>query len=307
MKKILVAEDDRTSRVLLARTLERWGYEVVAVGDGEDAWTELAEGKARLVISDWEMPRLDGPGLCRRARQRSGPYLYILLLTQHSDSERIVAGLEAGADDYVTKPFVPAELQARLGVGRRFLSLHDELHQRYQQIARANEQLSLIAATDPLMNIGNRRRFESAMAEAQHRAQGYGFLMVDIDHFKSVNDRHGHAVGDRVLACVAQALRGTLPPGGEAFRYGGEEIGVMVPAAADGALLEIGERLRAAVAALEIDLGQGDPLRVSASFGAAPSATGLDWRTVVERGDAAMYLAKRQGRNRVVVWSPEQG
>jgi two-component system cell cycle response regulator len=230
--KVLVAEDDRTSRVLLTRTLERWGYQVVAVEDGELAWEEMTRSAPRMLISDWEMPRLDGPSLCRRIKQRpaGAPYVFALLLTQHSDVERIVEGLNAGADDFVTKPFVPAELRARLGVGRRFLALQDELAEGYRQIQRANEQLSRIAATDPLMNIGNRRRFDSAMADLHERGtRPYGFFMVDIDHFKSVNDRHGHAVGDRVLAAVAQAVQAALGAEGEAFRYGGEEIAVVVP------------------------------------------------------------------------------
>jgi two-component system cell cycle response regulator len=304
--KVLVAEDDRTSRVLLTRTLERWGYQVVAVEDGERAWEELSLSAPRMLISDWEMPRLDGPSLCRRVKERRAgePYVFALLLTQHSDSERIVEGLEAGADDFVSKPFVPAELRARLGVGRRFLALQDELAARYCQIERANEQLSRIAATDPLMNIGNRRRFDSAMAAQQTAGRGYGFFMVDIDHFKSVNDRHGHATGDRVLAAVAQALQTALGTDGEAFRYGGEEIGVVIPGLAAEGLAGVGERLRQAIGGVTLDLGEGPPLRVTASLGGAPAAEGIDWKTVVERGDAALYTAKREGRDRVVLWSP---
>jgi diguanylate cyclase (GGDEF)-like protein len=125
--------------------------------------------------------------------------------------------------------------------------------------------------------------------------------MLDVDHFKSVNDRHGHAMGDRVLAAVAQTVQTALHGEGDAFRYGGEEIGVLLPAAEAGCLAGIGERLRAAVAALELDPGQGPALRITVSLGAAASAGGVDWRGIIERADAALYLAKREGRNRVVL------
>jgi len=312
--RVLVADDDKTTRVLLTRTLERWGYQVTAVADGEEALQEITRSSFRMLISDWEMPKLDGPSLCQRIRLRKeGDHVFILLLTSHTDSERIVQGLEAGADDFVTKPFVPAELRARLGVGRRFIALQDELATRYRQLERANQQLSLIAATDPLMNIGNRRTLEKALAEihAQARASDrpYGFLMVDIDHFKSVNDRHGHAMGDRVLSAVADALRSTLPEGGSAFRYGGEEIAVVLPGASVDETAECAERVRAAVADLRLDVGDGVPLKVTASFGTAWSGDehSADWHSLVERADTALYAAKGQGRNRVIRWSPTTG
>jgi len=305
--RVLVAEDDRTTRVLLTRTLEQWGYEVTAVADGEQAAEEFARSSPRMLISDWEMPLLDGPGLCQRIRRRAGTnHVFILLLTSHTDSDRIVQGLEAGADDFVTKPFVPAELRARLGVGRRFLALQDELADQYRQLERANEQLSLVAATDPLMNIGNRRTFEQEMTAVHARSlesgQPYGFLMVDVDHFKSVNDRFGHAVGDRVLSAVADALRSTLPEKGRAFRYGGEEIAVLLPGESNHGTSDWGEKLRVAVASLRLDCDETEPLKVTASFGAAhcSDARSDGWHPIVERADQALYTAKRDGRNRVV-------
>src|SRR5215472_3360870 len=190
--KIIVAEDDRATRLLLARTLEGWGYEVVATTDGEEAWEAIRLERARVLISDWEMPRLSGPQLCRRLREQSNSYVYTLLLTSHRESARIVEGLDAGADDFISKPFEPAELRARLGVGRRILRLEDDVARKFAELERANQQLARIAAIDPLMNIGNRRSFEEAVARVSIRAvveqSSYGIVMIDVDHFKKFND-----------------------------------------------------------------------------------------------------------------------
>ena len=160
---ILVAEDDRATRLLLSRALAGWGYDVFAASDGEEAWEMLSRERMRMLVSDWEMPRLEGPALCRRIREGSMPYVYALLLTTHKEPARLVEGLDAGADDFIAKPFNPAELRARLGVGRRILGLQDDLAAKFEELQRANAQLARIAGTDPLMNIGNRRSFEESI------------------------------------------------------------------------------------------------------------------------------------------------
>ncbi len=307
--KILVAEDDRLTRLLLTRALTGWGYEVVAAADGEEAWEALSRDGIRLVVSDWEMPRLEGPGLCRRIRAQSSSYVYVLLLTAHKDAARIVEGLEAGADDFVSKPFEPNELRARLGVGRRILTLQDDLAQKFAELERANRQLALIAAIDPLMNIGNRRSFEEAISRvAGPTAADYGILMIDVDHFKEVNDRYGHATGDRVLSAIAGTLQQTKASSDEIFRWGGEEIIMIAPRTTTRALEAIGERLRAAVAGLRIERETGEALQVSASFGGAVvDRPGLAWAQVVARADEALYEAKKAGRNRVVIRAEAPG
>ena len=304
--KIVVAEDDRATRLLLTRTLAGWGYEVVATADGEEAWEAIRVEQARVLVSDWEMPRLSGPELCRRIRERSGSYVYTLLLTSHRESARIVEGLDAGADDFVSKPFEPAELRARLGVGRRVLRLEDDLARKFEELERANEQLARIAAVDPLMNIGNRRSFEEAMARASIRAvverSRYGVVMIDVDHFKRFNDRHGHATGDRVLSAVAAALAATKEPRDELFRWGGEEVILVAPGRTAATLRDIAERLRLAVAALRIEVGIGESLGVTASFGGAlADEPETPFTAVVEWADQALYVAKNAGRNCVVI------
>ncbi len=302
--KILIAEDDRATRLILSRTLGTWGYDVVAVSDGEEAWEALSREKIRMLVSDWEMPHLAGPDLCRRIREGSMPYVYALLLTTHHEPARLVEGLDAGADDFITKPFNPAELRARLGVGRRILGLQDDLDAKFCELERANAQLARIAGTDPLMKIGNRRSFEEAIARIRNRAAReettYGVLMIDVDHFKKVNDRYGHAIGDRVLSGVATTLSAAKLPSDEVFRYGGEEVVMVSPDQTPSGLLSLAERLRAAIAALKIDRNGEETIGVTASFGAAVGdGSETTWTTIVERADRALYASKEAGRDRV--------
>jgi two-component system, cell cycle response regulator len=303
--RILVVEDDRATRLLLTRTLVGWGYEVISATDGEEAWKILERDTVRLLLTDWEMPRLAGPDLCRRLRAGNREYVYALLLTTHADAARLVEGLEAGADDFLSKPFNPGELGARLGVGRRLLGLQDDLAAKYAELQRANEQLSRIASTDPLMNVGNRRSFEEAVARVSERAartgRSWGILMIDVDHFKRINDRYGHATGDRVLAAVATALVGTKGAADEVFRYGGEEVVVIAPDQEGPQLRTLGESLRGAVAALRFELSDGATIGVTVSVGAAAARPDESWDRVAERADQALYRAKETGRNRVEV------
>ncbi|MGH7437627.1 MAG: GGDEF domain-containing protein [Polyangiaceae bacterium] len=305
--KILVAEDDRATRLLISRALTSFGYEVVIANDGEEAWEILSRERLRMLISDWEMPRLEGPALCKRIRESDLPYVYALLLTAHQEGARLVEGLDAGADDFVGKPFKPAELRARLGVGRRILALQDDLAAKYETLERANAQLATVAGTDPLMNVGNRRSFEERIERVSARTvpegSTYGVIMVDVDHFKKINDRHGHATGDRVLGAVAKALSGAKGPGDEVFRYGGEEIVVVSAERTAEGLMDLAERLRASLAAIRIEHADGI-IGVTASFGVAlADETEQDWRSVVDRADRALYASKEGGRDRVTLAS----
>jgi diguanylate cyclase (GGDEF)-like protein len=305
--RILVAEDDRTTRLLLTRALSSWGYEVIAVSNGEEAWEALSREKIRMLVTDWEMPLLEGPELCRRLREGSMAYVYALLLTTHKDPARLVEGLDAGADDFVSKPFNPAELRARLGVGRRVLGLQDDLAAKFDELERANAQLARIAGTDPLMNIGNRRSFEEAITLTSERVarekSSYGVLMIDVDHFKKVNDRYGHATGDRVLSAVANALATSKGPTDQVFRYGGEEIVLVSPDQTTTGIAALGERLRLAVSALRVER-EGSAIGITASFGAAVAVAGeIPWGTLIERADQALYASKEAGRDRVTLFS----
>ncbi len=306
--RILLADDDRTIRLLLTRTLESWGYEVVAMGDGEEAWEAFKSGDFRLVLSDWEMPRLDGPELCARIRGWKGPYAYVVMLTSHRTSSHIVEGLQAGADDYLAKPFDPAVLRARLIVARRLLALQDQLAEKNAELARANSELTRIATTDPLLDVGNRRSFDDALvhahATARRTGRAFGVVLADIDHFKRCNDEHGHPFGDKVLQRVAGALKGSLAAAGQLFRYGGEELIAVVHDTEREALSVVAERMRLAVEELRPETPAGPRLTVTASMGVAlfdPAET-ISAQVVVDHADASLYHAKQSGRNRVIAW-----
>lgn len=306
--KLLVAEDDRLTRTFLTKTLSRWGYEVVACEDGASALQLARETGARIVLSDWEMPGLDGPTLCARLRNEPS-YVYVILLSAHRDPEYVVAGLDAGADDFVAKPFDAAELRARISVGRRMLALQDELAARNQELLRANEHLARIAATDALLEVGNRRSFEDALAQRHEAARRggtpYAVLIADIDRFKAVNDSLGHAAGDVALRRAAQSLRDALQSDGTLYRYGGEELVALAAAVSLEQGLAVAERMRMAVARSAVAIPDGPALSLTVSIGAAwhDGRELVSAQVVMDRADEALYAAKRAGRNCVRAWS----
>ena len=295
--RVLLADDDLTSRLVLQKTLEKWGYEVLAVSDGNQAWDELQRPDApSLLILDWEMPGIDGTDLCRQVRATEGdnPH-YIILLTARSDTEDVVAGLEAGANDYVGKPFDPAELQARVGVGRRFVELND-------QLLASRRALEHQARTDSLTQIMNRGAVLSRLSEEIARAKREGSTlavgMVDIDHFKVVNDTHGHAAGDEVLREVVRRLTVPLRPYDALGRVGGEEFLVLVPLATGEGARAILERVRQAVGATPIEYS-GGKIEVTISLGGTTTLGDEAEDEILFRADEALYRAKELGRNRV--------
>ena len=235
--KILVADDDSVSRHLMQRTLQKFGYEVVLAENGRVAAEILSRSDGpRLALIDWMMPELDGPELCREVRRfhQEGKYIYIVLLTSKQSSEDIVAGLEAGADDYITKPCQPAELRARLHTGCRILSLEEKLVQ-------AREEMRYKATHDALTAIWNRASILSLMHSELERSvrenKSTSVLLCDIDHFKQVNDNHGHLVGDVVLQEVANRLKSIVRSYDAVGRYGGEEF-LIVLSHCDDSILE---------------------------------------------------------------------
>jgi two-component system cell cycle response regulator len=296
--RVLIAEDDVTSRLLLTRVLESWGYEVTATKDGAEALQALqAEDAPRLAILDWMMPGMDGVDVCRRIRARDTLQPpYVILLTALGDKESVVTGLQAGADDYVGKPYDPDELHARLEVGRRLVELNDEL-------LEAQHALEILARTDVLTGVLNRGAIvEELEREAERSAREgvpLGLGMLDIDHFKLVNDTYGHAAGDAVLCEVVRRVLGVMRPYDSFGRFGGEEFLVLVPGSGERELKEVLERIRSVIgsAAIVVD---GHELAVTVSLGGATrgreSADDL-----IARADDALYAAKEQGRDRVVL------
>src|SRR5580692_3339020 len=226
--KILIADDDPVSSRLLDRLLVKWGYEVIAAHDGSEAWEVMqAENAPRVALLDWIMPGIDGLEICRRVRARSSqPYVYIMLLTANDKVGNLVEGLESGADDYLTKPFHPQELRARLRVGLRMLELEGSL-------VEAREHLQFKASHDALTSIWNRgaiiELLERELSRARREGSSVGILLTDIDHFKKINDTRGHLVGDEVLRFITGRLKAEVRSYDAVGRYGGEEFLILLP------------------------------------------------------------------------------
>jgi two-component system, cell cycle response regulator len=296
--RILIAEDDQVSRRVLEAHLGKWGYQVLAARDGDEAWQILQSADApRLAILDWMMPGMDGTELCRRLRQEGQhPYTYVILLTALSGEENLCEGMDAGADDYLTKPFRANELRVRLRAGRRIVDLQDEL-------IAAREALQVKAAHDPLTGLWNHEEviacLQRELVRARRGGEPVGVIMADIDHFKLVNDRFGHLAGDAVLRAVAQKMLHGMRPYDNVGRYGGGEFLVVLPGCTGENARALAERLRLAVCSAPFDTSEG-LITVTLSLGVTvSSAAEQNAGDLVRRADQALYRAKEQGRNRV--------
>jgi diguanylate cyclase (GGDEF)-like protein len=297
--RILLAEDDQLSRRILEAQLRRWQFDVLTANDGEAADRLLAEPDApRLAIVDWMMPGLDGAEVCRRVRARgSEPYTYLLLLTSRSEKQDIVGGLDAGADDYIIKPFDPSELRVRLRAGERILELQ-------QQLIEAREQVQDQAMRDSLTGVWSRGAVLDTLARELARAQrerGHvGLVMVDVDRFKSINDTFGHAAGDTVLREVTSRFERSLRPYDSIGRMGGEEFLIIVPGCNAINAISQAERLRNVIAREPVAVPEG-AVSVTVSMGVAVAEHGklVSPESLIRSADLALYRAKRGGRNRV--------
>ena len=297
----LVAEDDPIFRRILESWFKRWDYRVTAVDNGLAAWQVLqSEDAPQLAVLDWMMPGMDGIELCRKIRDRDhGTYCYVLLLSAKDEKQDVVAGLEAGADDYLTKPFDVDELRARVRAGRRILDLQAAL-------IHAKDDLQFAAAHDPLTGLWNRGAIldflKREVSRRQRTADPLGVIMADIDYFKKVNDTHGHLVGDAVLREVTRRLAAGVRPYDVVGRYGGEEFLIVFPGCSAANLVVGAERLRHCVADHPIETSAGQ-LSVTLSLGLASAEQGeketLDCETFLHTADEALYAAKAGGRNRV--------
>jgi len=296
--KILIAEDEPVSRRVLEQLLHKWGYQVIAVANGADAWALLsAEDSPRIAILDWTMPELEGIEVCRRVRARAGrAYTFLMLLTAHAQKHNLLLGLNAGADDYLAKPFDVDELRARLRVAERILRTQDEL-------IAARDALHFQATHDVLTGTSSRGAavefLTRELARSQREKSSVGIVLCDVDHFKKVNDRYGHLAGDFVLQEIAQRMLKSVRPYDCVGRYGGEEFLIIFPACDGDSALRQAERIRKGIDSAPIQTGDGD-IAVTASFGvvAFNPAIATTPAQLLRNADGALYRAKALGRNR---------
>jgi two-component system, cell cycle response regulator len=304
--KILIADDEALSRRLLEKTLERAGYEVIAVENGKQALEQLCEVDGpRLALLDWVMPELDGPAVCRAVRKRSEQtYVYMVLLTSKGSKEETVLGLESGADDYLTKPFDAEELCARLRVGERILLLEDRL-------VEARENMRFRATHDPLTSLLNRGAVMDLLARELHRScrehKTTAIMLGDVDHFKKVNDTYGHVVGDEVLMEIGNRLIASVRSYDFVGRYGGEEFLVVLNSCDPAFVPSRAEEIRKSVSLRPIQTAKG-ALSLTMSFGVLLSA---EWgprpaEELLHEVDTALYEAKGAGRDCLRIARPDK-
>jgi len=300
--KILVAEDDRTTQHLLKKNLSKWGYEVVVCSDGDTAWKILQKkNHPKLLILDWVMPGKQGIEICRMIREKmKGPYIYIVLLTAKTRIEEIIQGLEAGADDYITKPFDIHELKMRLYIGARIITLQ-------KQLLSMNKELRKQVNHDSLTGLWNHRAILNILKREINRSMRgripVGIIMADLDHFKKINDSYGHPVGDKVLVEVAKRFKKLVRAYDYVGRYGGEEFLMILPDCVEENLKNITERFCSCIRKESIPIKSQNiflTISVGATLGGfLTNEIGLS--TVIQTADEALYKAKNAGRNRSVV------
>ena len=291
--KLLIAEDDTGSRLVLAATLRKLGHAVTVVENGQQAWEAWQKDEYPLLISDWMMPELDGLALCRRIRaEHRSQYTYLILLTSLGGKGSYLDGMDAGADDFITKPFDEELLAARLRVAERMLALHDALRMQ--------------ACNDRLTGLLNRGAILDALQQELERAtrevSSVSVMMADLDHFKQINDTHGHLIGDVVLQEASRRMQVVMRSYDRIGRYGGEEFLILSPGCNAEQARMVAERIRCCIGATPIQTAVGAVV-ATASLGVASIVNGAvyDADTLIGAADGALYRAKDAGRNRVEI------
>jgi diguanylate cyclase (GGDEF)-like protein len=299
--RVLVADDSAVYRKLVEQAFTDANYSLVVARRGQEAIDLLGQHSPAIVITDWVMPDLSGIELCQHIRARTqNPYTYVIILTSVSEKENVVKGLAAGADDYLTKPFHPEELLARVEVGRRLVELH-------RQVEAKNHLLEALALTDPLTGLPNRRAIDEWAPRQLSGAARHGFpfwvVMADLDNFKSVNDSSGHDAGDKVLKRFAEILKTNSRRSNICGRIGGEEFLFILTHADKENVVSVVERVRKQFEEQDFFFGSR-VIKVTASFGISgfqgeQGVSPPDFSSLLSQADLALYTAKHRGRNRV--------
>jgi two-component system, cell cycle response regulator len=309
--RVLVVDDDASIRTVIKALLINHGHEVFEAADGRQALALALEVQPQLIVIDWLMPEMDGIELTRALRQsKLGRGIYLLLVTGLDDDEHLITAFEAGVDDFMTKPLRPRVLAARLRAGQRVVKLQAEIDRDREDIRRfaaelavTNRRLQEAALTDALTGFPNRRyameRLEQEWAAAVRSRRPFSCMVVDLDEFKSINDSHGHDVGDVVLKQAALALKSGLRVQDVVARIGGDEFLVICPDTPLSSALACAERIRHSVETMTVTVGALHP-KSTASIGVATRDEGMESvAALVKRADQGLYIAKDQGRNRV--------
>jgi len=313
--RLLVVDDDSSSREFLMQMLQESHYWVMGAFNGRAAWDWLSRCSVtelpNLILCDWIMPDLSGIELCRRIKAHPDMQLcYFVLLTARSDVEDRVVGLDAGADDFITKPVDSDELLARVRAGLRLHHLTQALSQANRQLQARNELLESLSMTDALTGVLNRRALDQGLPQmlqqvgprySEARYRYMCLMMVDVDHFKIINDTYGHYVGDCVLQVIAQRLQSHLRPASLLYRYGGEEFVCVTPGISPSRCYRYADHLRSVIqeSSVAISPKKQIPVTISIGIGVTSDLKRLDSDSLIKEADQALYQAKALGRNRV--------
>ena len=310
--RILIVDDHEDNVELLRARLESWGYGTTTAMDGEEALHKVEAEPPDLILLDVMMPKIDGIEVARRVKANENlPFIPIIMQTALDATENKVEGLEAGADDYITKPIDFAELRARLTSMLRIKRLQEELEERERQLLEANERLRHMSQTDALTGLDNRRQLEERIEEmfehAKRLSEPFSCVMCDLDRFKSVNDTYGHQAGDAVLKQFAKILRNEVREIDRAGRFGGEEFMLLLPGTVLDAAVTFAERVRKQVE-MHTFTFDGTAIQRTASMGVSawPHPRIKDCDALVRAADDALYVAKETGRNRVVRFDSDE-
>ncbi len=304
--KILLVEDSKTQAEKVSVFLKKEGYDVIWVEDGKSAINAAKTQTLDLILLDIVLPDLNGKEVCRWLKLNQGTKgIPVIMLTAKGSTPDKVTGLESGADDYISKPFEEMELNARIYACLRTKSLQDELRLKNRQLEELLERVEVLAVTDPLTELFNRRRFETVLEKEFKRTERYktplSGLMIDIDHFKAINDNHGHHVGDMVLHDLAKILKSVFREIDIIARWGGEEFVVLLPQTDKAAALKSATRVMKMISSHKFPSMPDKKITVSIGVASAPSPDIESGEKMINECDIAMYEAKKNGRNRVEV------